>query len=47
MACEQWREQLDAYADGQLDSTQANVLAKHFPPGAINKNELPNKLVVM
>jgi putative membrane protein len=23
------------------------VLAKHFPPGAINKNELPNKLVVM
>ncbi len=24
-----------------------DVLAKHFPPGAINKNELPNKLVVM
>jgi putative membrane protein len=23
------------------------VLAKHFPPGAINKNELPNKLIVM
>jgi putative membrane protein len=23
------------------------VLAKHFPPGAINKNELPNKLVLM
>jgi putative membrane protein len=23
------------------------VLAKHFPPGAINKNELPNKLVVI
>jgi putative membrane protein len=23
------------------------VLAHHFPPGAINRNELPNKLVVM
>jgi putative membrane protein len=23
------------------------VLAEHFPPGAINRNELPNKLVVM
>ena len=23
------------------------VLAKHYPPGAINKNELPNKLVLM
>ena len=23
------------------------VLAKHFPPGAINKNELPDKLVLM
>ena len=31
MACEQWREQLDAYADGELDSPQANVLAKHLP----------------
>jgi len=31
MACEQWREQLDAYADGELDSIQANVLAKHLP----------------
>jgi putative membrane protein len=24
-----------------------DVLAEHFPPGAINRNELPNKLVVM
>jgi len=31
MACEQWREQLDAYADGELDSTQANALGKHLP----------------
>jgi anti-sigma factor RsiW len=31
MACEQWREQLDSYADGELDSTQANVLVKHLP----------------
>ncbi|HEX3442116.1 MAG TPA: hypothetical protein VHT93_17385 [Pseudolabrys sp.] len=23
------------------------VLAEHFPPGAVNRNELPNKLVVM
>ena len=35
MACEQWREQLDAYADGELDSTQANVLAKHLPGCAL------------
>jgi anti-sigma factor RsiW len=35
MACEQWREKLDAYADGEFDSTQANVLAKHLPGCAL------------
>jgi putative membrane protein len=25
----------------------ATILAQHFPPGAINKDELPNRLVVM
>jgi putative membrane protein len=35
--------------EGFLEAVRicGEVLAKHFPPGAINKNELPNKLVVM
>ena len=35
--------------DGFLEAIRicGEVLAKHFPPGAINKNELPNKLVLM
>src|SRR6202049_1730839 len=31
MACEQWRDKLDAYADGELDSTQASAMGKHLP----------------
>ena len=23
------------------------ILAQHFPPGSINRNELPNKVVIM
>jgi len=30
MACESWRDQLDAYADGELSSPEANALAAHF-----------------
>lgn len=35
--------------DGFVSAVEmcGNVLAKHFPPGAINKDELPNRLVVM
>ena len=35
--------------DGFVSAVEicAEVLATHFPPGAINKNELPNRLVVM
>jgi putative membrane protein len=35
--------------DGFLEAIRicGEVLAKHFPPGAMNKNELPNKLVLM
>ena len=35
--------------DGFLEAIRicGEVLAKHFPPGAIDKDELPNKLVVM
>ena len=31
MACEQWHRKLDAYVDGELDSAEANLLAKHLP----------------
>jgi len=31
MACESWRDKLDAYADGELSSAEANALAAHFP----------------
>lgn len=31
MACEQWRSKLDAYVDGELDSAEANALARHLP----------------
>lgn len=30
MACEQWRGQLDAYLDGELDSAQASALGAHL-----------------
>jgi anti-sigma factor RsiW len=30
MACEQWRGQLDAYLDGELDSAQAGALRAHL-----------------
>jgi putative membrane protein len=35
--------------DGFVTAVQqcGEVLARHFPPGAINRDELPNKLVVM
>jgi putative membrane protein len=35
--------------DGFVAAVQqcGDVLARHFPPGAINRDELPNKLVVM
>jgi putative membrane protein len=35
--------------DGFVTAIQqcGDVLARHFPPGAINRDELPNKLVVM
>ncbi len=35
--------------DGFLEAIRicGEVLAKHFPPGAIDKNELPNKLVLL
>jgi anti-sigma factor RsiW len=31
MACEQWRDKLDAYADGELDPTEANAIGRHLP----------------
>ncbi|HYM79729.1 MAG TPA: anti-sigma factor [Candidatus Dormibacteraeota bacterium] len=31
MACESWREKLDAYVDGALPSAEASALAKHLP----------------
>jgi putative membrane protein len=39
----------DRPGDGFVSAIEmcAEVLAKHFPPGAINRDELPNKLVVM
>jgi putative membrane protein len=39
----------DQAVEGFLEAIRicGEVLAKHFPPGAINKNELPNKLVLM
>lgn len=30
MACEQWREKLDLYIDGELDPAQVNALSAHF-----------------
>ena len=30
MACEQWREQLDRYVDGELDPAQASTLGAHL-----------------
>lgn len=30
MACEQWREQLDRYVDGELDPAQASALGAHL-----------------
>jgi anti-sigma factor RsiW len=30
MACEQWRDKLDAYADGEVDPVEANVLGTHL-----------------
>jgi anti-sigma factor RsiW len=30
MACEQWREKLDLYIDGELDPAQASALSAHF-----------------
>jgi anti-sigma factor RsiW len=30
MACEQWREKLDLYIDGELDPAQSNALSAHF-----------------
>ncbi len=30
MACEQWREKLDLYLDGDLDPAQASALSAHF-----------------
>jgi putative membrane protein len=39
----------DRAADGFIAAIErcGAVLAQHFPPGAINRDELPNKLVVM
>jgi putative membrane protein len=39
----------DRPIDGFIEAIKicGEVLAKHFPPGAINKNELPDKLVLM
>jgi putative membrane protein len=39
----------DRPIDGFIEAIEicGEVLAKHFPPGAINKNELPDKLVLM
>jgi putative membrane protein len=36
-------------ADGFVAAVErcGALLAQHFPPGAINRDELPNKLVVM
>jgi anti-sigma factor RsiW len=31
MACEQWRDKLDAYADGELASTEAQAIGRHLP----------------
>jgi anti-sigma factor RsiW len=30
MACEQWREKLDAYADGELDPAESGILGQHL-----------------
>src|ERR1700693_5957593 len=30
MACEQWRNQLDLYADGELESGQAQTVTEHL-----------------
>lgn len=39
----------DELAQGFVDAAEicGRVLAEHFPPGAINKDELPNKLLVL
>jgi putative membrane protein len=39
----------DRAGDGFIAAVEqcGAVLAQHFPPGAINRDELPNKLVVM
>ena len=39
----------DRPVEGFIEAIQicGGVLAEHFPPGALNKNELPDKLVVM
>ncbi len=30
MACEQWRDQLDAYVDDELDAAQSHALQAHL-----------------
>lgn len=39
----------DRIADGFVDAIEicGRALSQHFPPGAINKDELPNRLVVL
>ena len=40
MACEQWRRDIDAYVDGELDPAQAGALGGHLRECAACANDV-------